>query len=210
MNTVLIIDHHPIVRESLKQHLTGAFPDCVVDEAADGNAALRKIWDGSYDLVILDLSIPGRDGLFILKKIKEIHPALPVIVLSMLPVDLYGPRVIRAGASAFIQKTESEEVLLEAVRKAAAGERYISPALAEKIIFNIGLNLDPPPFEKLTDEEFQILRLLVGGKPAKEIALEMSLSPDMVHKACSRIKKQLNLKTTTELIAYALKQGLLE
>ena len=207
--TVLCIDNHPIVRESIKILLSREFPSLAIETASDGNLAIKKIWSNPYDIVILDISLPGRDGLFVLKKVKEIRPKTPVIVFSALPEELYGPRVIRAGAAAFIQKTQPEEEFLKAMASVLEGGRYISRSLAEKIIFGLGLNGKKPSHEKLSDEEFHVIRLLADGHTSKDIAGELCLSENMVRKLRVRIKKKLNLKTTSELIGYAIRERII-
>ncbi|MCJ7680496.1 MAG: response regulator transcription factor, partial [Candidatus Aminicenantes bacterium] len=204
-----IVDDHPIVQESIKNLLAREFPGTAVDTTADGNLAIKIIWDRPYDIIILGISIPGRNGLFVLKKIKELHPETSVIVLSILPEELFGPRVIKAGAAAYVQKTQPEAELLKALKAVFEGGRYISHSLAEKIIFEMGVPGKRPAHDRLSDEEFHILRLLAEGRTSRNIAEEMCLSENMVRKLRSRIKKSLDLKTTSELIRYAIQEKII-
>ena len=207
---VLIVDDHLLVREGLAFLLKEACPGFCTEEAENGGEALKKIQRAHYDLVILDISMPGRDGLFVLKEIKKIRPRLPVIVLSVLAEELYGPRVLRAGASAYLSKCAEVETLVEAIQKVISGQRFISPSLAQTVVFDLGAAKEPPPHSRLTDEEFHVMRLIVDGKTGREIADEINLSQTPVAKMRRSIRDKLGLKTNAEIIGYAIRQGIVE
>lgn len=207
---VLIVDDHLIVREGLGFLLKESCPGFCIEEAENGGEALRKIRRERFDLVILDISMPGRDGLFVLKEIKRIRPRLPVIVLSVLAEELYGPRALKAGASAFLSKCAEVETLIEAVKKVISGQRFISSSLAQTIVFDLGAAKKPSPASKLTDEEFHVMRLIAEGKTGREIAADINLSQTPVAKMRRSIKTKLDLKTNAEIIGYAITHGIVE
>ena len=154
--------------------------------------------------------MPGRDGLNTICQLKNIKPDLPILVLSMLPEELYGPRVFTAGASGFLEKTRPSEELVQAVEKILKGERYMSSTLAEKLALSYVEEAEPAPHERLTDQEFQVMRLIALGKTTQNIAGEMSLSPNAVFKIGASIKKKMNMKSHSEIIRYAVKKGIVE
>lgn len=210
MIKLLIVDDHPLVRDGLKC-LLDDFPHPVsIDEASNGQEAMNKVWGKNYDMALLDISMPGRDGLDVLKQIKSIQPDLPILVLSMLPAELYGARVIKAGANGFLSKKKTAGELLEAIQKILSGERYISLSLAKKLAFSFENGIDDAAHEKLSDREFQVMRMITLGKTVREIADEMSLSKKTIFKTRLSIKKKMNMKNTTEIICYAVEQGLVE
>lgn len=210
MIRLLIVDDHPIVRDGLK-HLLTDFPSPVsADEARNGLEALHKVWENDYDLVLLDISMPGRDGLDVLKQIKSIKPELPVLVLSILPGELYELRALKAGASGYLEKSKSSGDLLCAVQKILKGERYISLSLARRLAFSFENTAEPPLHEKLSDREFQVMRMLALGKTVNEIAEEMCLSRKTIFKIRSSVKRKMNMKNNSEIICYAVEQGLVE
>lgn len=210
MIKLLIVDDHPIVRDGLKRLLDDSFHPILADEAGNGQEAINKVWKNDYDLVLLDISMPGRDGLDVLKQIKSIKPDLSILVLSILPEELFGLRVLKAGASGYLSKTKSAQELVEAIKKILSGERYISLSLAKKLAFSFENSTDSPAHKKLSDREFQVIRMIASGKPVKEIAEEMCLSKKTIFKTRLSIKKKMEMKNNTEIICYAIAQGLVE
>lgn len=210
MIKLLIVDDHPIVRDGLKHILEDSPLPISTDEASDGQEAIKRIWKNDYDMVLLDISMPGRDGLDVLRQIKSIKPDLSILILSMLPEELYGARTLRAGASGYLTKTKSHGELLKAIQKIISGKRYISVSLARKMAFSFENGIGTPAFERLSGREFQVMRMLALGKSIKEIADEMSLSEKAIFKTRSSVKQKMKMRNNTEIICYAVEQGLVE
>jgi DNA-binding NarL/FixJ family response regulator len=207
---VLIADDHAIVREGLKQILSEV-PDMVVaGEAADGQEALDRIRKDPWDIVLLDMSMPGKSGIELLKQIKSEYPKLPVLILSMHKEDQYAVRTLRAGASGYLTKESAPQLLVSAIRKVASGGRYISPSLAEKLLLDWSPNEDKPLHTLLSDREFQIFQMIVSGKSTSEIADELALSVKTVSTHKVRILQKMKMKNNTELVVYAMKYHLID
>jgi DNA-binding NarL/FixJ family response regulator len=208
---VLICDDHPIFREGLKKTLS-QHPDIrVVGEASSGAELLRQLAGIPCDVLVLDISLPDRSGLEVLEELRTAgSPPTPVVVLSMHSEQQYAVRAFRAGASAYIEKGSVPLELVNALRKAASGGLYISPAQAEQLALEVSGRGPVAARGQLSERELQVLRLLGTGQGIKEIAHRMSLSPSTVATYRSRILGKLKLKTTAELIHYALDQGLLD
>ena len=170
MIKIIIADDHPIVRAGMKQIIAEASDLKVADEASDGRKLLSKTREGNYDVVILDITMPHMDGLDVLKQLKIEKPKLPVIVLSMHPEDQYALRVLKAGASGYVTKAGAPDELINAIRKVYRGGKYVSPAIAEKLAFQLDANFKEMPHEALSDREYQVLCLLASGKTVTEMA----------------------------------------
>jgi two-component system invasion response regulator UvrY len=210
MIRILIADDHTIVREGLKQILR-LTPDLdVVDEASDGEEVVQKVGNRDYDLVLLDISLPGRSGLDILKQLKCIKPDLPILVLSMHPEEQYAIRSIRAGASGYLTKERASGELIKAIRQIASGRRYITSSLAERMAFQIELDTKKSLHESLSDREYQVLCMIASGKTVKEIAEVLSLSAKTISTHRTRILKKMDLKNNAQLTHYAIKHGLVD
>jgi len=210
MIRVLIADDHPIVRQGLQQIL-GDTPDIrVVGEATNGKEALDKVRVGAWDAVILDISMPDRNGLDVLKQLVSEMPGLPVLVLSMYSEDQFAMRVLKAGARGYLTKESAPDELVKAIRKVVSGGTYVSACLAEKLAFEIGGDSSKLPHETLSDREFQVLRLIAAGKSVKETAVELSLSAKTVSTYRARILAKMKLGTTAELIHYAIQNHLID
>jgi DNA-binding NarL/FixJ family response regulator len=210
MIKILIADDHAIVRRGLKQILAET-PDMVVaGEAHNGQELLEKARSDQWDVVVLDISMPGRGGLDILKQLKSERPKLPVLMLTIHPEDQYAVRVLRAGASGYLTKESAPDHLVEAIRKVARGGKYVSAHLAEKLVFNLESISEKPPHETLSDREFQVLRLIASGKTVKEIGEELSLSVKTISTYRSRILEKMKMKNNAELTHYAIQQKLVE
>jgi len=208
MIKVFFAEDHTIVREGLKQILADTKDIIVAGEAADGEEALARIREEDYDVVVMDISMPGKSGLEVLKELKEIRPGLPVLMLSMYPEDVYAVRSFRNGASGYLSKESTPTELIGAIRKVSAGSRYVSAALAEKLVLNLGDETGKPLHAKLSEREYQILCLIASGKTGKEIAAELSLSAKTVSTYRTRILEKMNLKNNAELTHYAIQNGL--
>ena len=207
---VLIADDHAIVREGLKQILSEVPDMDVAGEASDGVEAMGWLRKSKVDIVLLDMSMPGKSGIELLKQIKIEHPRLPVLILSMHKEDQYAIRTLRAGASGYLTKESAPELLVSAIRKVAAGGRYISPALAEKLLLDWVPDDDKPPHTLLSDREYEIFQMIISGKTTSEIASELSLSVKTVSTHKVRILQKMKLKNSTELVVYAMKYHLID
>ena len=210
MIKILIADDHPIVRKGLKEILS-EHPDMkVLGEAQNSHEVLNLIRKEHWDVVVLDITMPGRDGLDVLKELKKTRPKLPVLVLSIHPEEQYGVRALKAGASGYLQKESAPAELVTAVRKIARGGKYVTPSLAERLAVELVGPGDREPHEVLSDREYQVLTLLASGKGIKEIALELSLSAPTIATYRSRVMTKLRLGSTVDLVRYALEHKLVE
>jgi DNA-binding NarL/FixJ family response regulator len=207
---VLICDDHPIVRKGLKDILQQEGPAVTVGEAASVQDALDLGRKQQWDAVVLDITMPGRSGLELLKQLREERPNLPVLVLSVHPAEQYALRVLRAGASGYLTKESAPDELLTAVRRIVRGGRYISPSVGETLAADLGRPADELPHQSLSDREFEILRLVASGKRPSEIADELHLSVKTVSTYRARVLQKLNLRTTAQLMRYAIKHGLVD
>jgi two-component system, NarL family, invasion response regulator UvrY len=179
-------------------------------EAEDAQQVLAEVQNETWDLVILDISMPGRSGLDLLSDLQRTNPKLPVLVLSMHAEDQYGKRVLKAGASGYMNKESAPEELIKAIQKVLAGGRYVSPALAEKIALALHPDAGKPVHEALSSREFEILRMIASGKTVTQIAAELHLSATTVSTYRARILGKMNMATTAELIRYALQSHLVD
>lgn len=210
MIRILIADDHTIVREGLKQILAET-PDMIVaDEARNGQEVLNKVWKNEYDVVLLDISMPGRSGLDVLKQLKGERPKLPILILSMYSEEQYAMRALRAGASGYMTKESAPDELIEAIRKVSQGRKYVSPSLAEKLAISLEVGEEKPPHEMLSDREYQVMCMIASGKTIKEIAEEISLSVKTISTYRSRILEKLSLKTNAAITHYAVQNRLVE
>ncbi len=210
MIKILIADDHAIVRQGLQQIVKSSPDMSVVGEAVNGEDALSKIRTEDWDVLVLDISMPGRSGFDILRELKHERPNLPVLVLSMHSEDQFAVRTLKAGAAGYLTKESAPDELVQAIRKVVAGGKYISPSLAEKLAFDLENGSEKPPHETLSDREFQVMRMIASGKTVKEIAEELSLSVKTVSTYRARILEKMDLKTNAELIHYAVQNQLVE
>jgi DNA-binding NarL/FixJ family response regulator len=209
MIRILIVDDHVMFREGLKQILAKHRDMNIVGEVGNGTDALQSIRSDEYDVVVLDISMPGQSGWDILNEIKLEKPGLPVLILSMHPEDQYAIRMLKAGASGYISKESVPEELILAIRKVASGGKYVSPALAEKIAYALDSHADKLPHQLLSNREFQVMSMLASGKSLKEIAEELSLSEKTITTYRARILEKLNLRNNVELTHYVIENKLL-
>jgi two-component system, NarL family, invasion response regulator UvrY len=207
---ILLTDDHAVVRHGLKQILADEFRRATFGEARNAQEALNRVWKENWDVVVLDITMPGRSGLEVLREIKKSKPRLPVLVLSMHPEGQFAVRVLKRGASGYMTKESAPEELVGAIKKVLAGGRYISPSLAEKLANYVSDDAQQAPQEKLSDREFQVLRLIASGKIVSEIAKELSLSVKTISTYRSRILEKMGMKNNAELMHYAMQHQLVE
>ncbi|HXN24887.1 MAG TPA: response regulator transcription factor [Candidatus Dormibacteraeota bacterium] len=210
MMRVLIADDHAIFRLGLKDLLTDEFQKVTFAEAQNADEALEHIRKQNWEIAILDISMPGRSGLDILEEIKRIRPKLPVLLLSMHPEEQFARRALKSGAAGYLTKESVPEELKKAVRKALAGGRYVSTALAEKLAWDLDSRAETPIHDLLSDREFQVLRMVASGKTVKDIADELALSVKTVSTYRTRILEKTRMKNNAELIRYAVQSHLVE
>jgi DNA-binding NarL/FixJ family response regulator len=204
MIKILIADDHAIVRKGLKQILEEMPGKVASDEARNGQEVLQKIWDDNYDMVLLDISMPGSSGLDILKQLKSERPDLKILVLSMHPEEQYAIRALKAGASGYLTKESTPHELVKAIRKISAGKKYVSASLAETIASHLDVMSEKPLHEILSDREFEVMRKIASGKTVKEIAGELSLSVKTISTYRARILEKMKMKNNAQLTYYAI------
>ena len=209
MVRVLIADDHAVVREGLKRIVAQNADMTVVGEAGTGHEVLGFVRARECDLVLLDLSMPGKDGLETLKELKLVRPELPVLVLSVYPEDQYAVRLLRAGASGYLTKDSAPEELVAAIRKVSRHGRYVSASLAERLASLIESPDDRAPHERLSDREYRVMVLMASGKTATQVADDLCLSVKTVSTYRARALRKLGMKTNAEFAFYAMRQGLL-
>lgn len=207
---ILIADDHAVVRRGLRETLNEAFPRVTFGEAKTAQEALENVERQNWDVVILDISMPGKSGLDILDDMHRLRPSLPILLLSIHPEGQYARRALRSGAAGYLTKESVPEELKQAVRRVQAGGRYISATLAEQLASDLRGSPDLPMHELLSDREFQVLRMLAAGKTVKHIADEIALSVKTVSTYRARILVKTGMKTTAELIRYAIEAGLVD
>ncbi|OGU35125.1 MAG: DNA-binding response regulator [Ignavibacteria bacterium GWB2_35_6b] len=210
MIKVLIADDHPVVREGLKQIISKANDMNVAAEALDCSEVIEFVKREDWDVVVMDLNMPGKDGLELLKDLKNIKPELPILILSVFPEEQIGVRTFKLGASGYMNKETAPKELVNAIRKIYNGGKYISEALAEKLVAGLEDGSDKNIHDLLSDREFQVLRLIASGKDVDEIADELFISVKTVRTYRDRILEKLKLKNNVEIAHYALKNKLLE
>lgn len=210
MIKILIADDHAIVREGLKQILSDTGDLIIAGEATNGQEVLELIRHEEWDLIILDLAMPGRDGLYTLKEVKREKSKIPILVLSIYPEEQYAVRALKAGAAGYLTKESAPEELIAAIRKVSQGGKYISASLAEKLAFDLEVDTEKPLHERLSDREYQVMLKIASGKTVKEIADEMSFSIKTISTYRVRALSKMGLKNNAAFTYYALKNGLVE
>jgi len=209
MIRILIADDHSIVRRGLKEILLEEFHDAQITEVNDGAELLHHARIAAFDIIISDLTMPGRNGLEALKQLKEEYPSMPVLILSMHPEDQYAMRALRAGAAGYLTKESASEELINAVKKILSGRRYISSAVAEKLAEQLDADHSKELHEALSDREFHVLKLIASGKTVSEIAEILSLSVTTVSTYRARILLKMNQRTNAALTHYAIENKLI-
>ena len=210
MLRILIADDHPVVRQGLRQTIAETSDMVVVDEAGNGWEVLSKVRASSYDVVLLDISMPGRSGLDILKELKDERPGLPVLILSIHPEEQYALRAFKAGASGYLTKESAPDELVAAIRKISTGGKYISSSLAEILASELGTSNEELSHETLSNREYQVMRMIALGKTVTETAEELSLSVKTVSTYRSRILEKMKMKNNAEITYYAVKNRLVD
>jgi DNA-binding NarL/FixJ family response regulator len=208
MIQVLIADDHAVVRRGIKQILAETEDIVVAGEATNGREVLEKINEKNWDVLVLDITMPGRSGLDILKDVREMNPRLPVLVLSMHSEEQFATRMLRSGAAGYVNKESAAEDLVKAVRKVQTGGKYISPAQAERMVTELTTDLNKPAHELLSDREYEIMCHIASGKTPTQIARELSLSVKTISTYRSRLLDKLHMNTSAEITHYAIKNGL--
>lgn len=206
---ILIADDHVVVREGLKQILMALPTVTQIEDAADGLEVLDKVSNNDYDVIVLDISMPGKSGLEVLKEIKILKPQIPVLMLSIYPEGQYAVRVLKAGAAGYLTKESAAEEVVEAVEKVYNGHKYITPSLAEKLADGYLFDSDKPPHEKLSDREFEVFKKIAAGMAIKNIAEELFISVKTVSTYKARIYEKMNMSSNAELTQYAINYGLI-
>lgn len=212
MIEIVIADDHPLVREGLKKVVEQSTIDIkVVAEASDANELMEILRNITPSIVILDISMPGKSGLDVLKDLKEFYPDLPVMILSIHPEDRFAIRALKAGAAGYLNKTSISEQMITAIRKIVVQrKKYISQDVAEQLASRIDLDYEQPLHELLSDREYQIMCMIASGKKVNDIAEELSLSIQTVHTYRSRIKEKMGLDSNVEFTRYAMRQNLID
>lgn len=210
MIRVLIADDHTIMREGLKQLLLSTGDLDVVGEARDGHEVLQQVRALDFDVLLLDMSMPGKSGMDLIKQVKTERPKLRVLVLSMHQEHQYAVRAIKAGASGYLTKESASSLLVSAIRKVAGGGAFISPEVAEQLALSAMPHAEGPLHASLSDREYQVFRLLVSGRTVTDIAAQLNLSDKTVSTHKARLMEKLNVSNQTELIHYAIKHQLID
>ena len=210
MLRILIADDHEVVRKGLGKVLMESLQPVKVDEARNGQEAVSKVLKSDYDLVVLDLKMPGKSGLDVLKEIKQHRPKLPVLILSMHPEEQFAIRAIRAGAAGYLTKESAGDELVLAIRKAIKGERYISASLAQLLAGELDSDLEKPLHEVLSDREYQVMLMIASGKPVGAIAEELRLSVKTISSYRTNILLKTKMKNNAEITHYAIKNQLVD
>jgi DNA-binding NarL/FixJ family response regulator len=207
---ILIADDHAVFRHGLKDILTNHFPEVTIGEAETGRGTVEQVRKVGWNIVVLDVTMPGQNGVDVLREIKQIRPALPVLMLSMHPEEQFAMRVLQAGAAGYITKIKAPLEIVEAIKKVLADGKYISPTLTKRLMEQLKPGAKKLPHDRLSNREYQVMCLTTSGKSLKEIADELSISIQTVGTHRARILKKMGLHTSAELIRYALENDLID
>jgi DNA-binding NarL/FixJ family response regulator len=210
MTRILLVDDHPVVRQGIKQVLAGAFHPALVGEAANAEEGLTEIRSTDWDVMVLDLTLPGLSGLDLLKDLRRERPTLPVLVLSMHPADQFARRAMNAGASGYLTKDSAPTELVKAVGEVMAGRRYLNSAVLDELVTHQTAEQRHRPHELLSDREYQVLRMIASGLTVSQVAARLSLSVKTVSTYRARVLEKMNMKTTAELMHYGIQNGLVD
>ncbi len=210
MKKILIADDHKILRDGLKRILSDSHDFVVTGEAGSSREVLKKMRKESYDVLLLDISMPGISGMDIIKDVKSERPECAVLILSTFPEEQYAMRALRAGASGYLTKESATDSLIEAIKKVSTGRRYVSSSLAERLAFDFTRDSKSIGHERLSDREYQVMCMIASGKPVSKIADELSLSVKTISTNRARLLKKMNMKNNAEVTHYAIKTGLVE
>ena len=210
MIRILIADDHMIIREGMRQIVSDTSDIVIADEAGTGHEVLNKALTNDYDVVVLDITMPGVSGLDVMKQIKRQKPKLPILVLSVHPEEQYALRVLKAGASGYLTKESASDELIAAIRKVSSGKKYITFSLAEKLAVGLETDTEKPLHGYLSDREYQVLCMIASGKKIAEIAEKLFLSKNTIRTYRSRILEKMNMKSNNEMTAYAIRHKLID
>ena len=210
MINVFIADDHALIREGIKKLLSPFSDIKLVGETADPFEIIELIKKNNCDILILDLSMPGKNGLDLIKEIKTLYPEIKILVMTMMPEDQFAKRTLKIGASGYLTKESAPEELITAIRKIASGRKYISETLAEKLAQDLDETAEKPLQDLLSDREFQVMKMMAAGKSQTEIAGELSIGVSTINTYRSRILEKLNLKSNAELIRFAYQNNLIK
>ncbi len=209
MINILVADDHAVVRQGVKQILADVSDMAVKDESQNGSETLEKVLQNDYDVVLLDISMPGRSGLEVLEDIKNQRPKLAVLILSMHPEEQYAVRALRAGASGYLTKASAPHELIGAIRKVAGGGKYVTSSLAEKLADEMEIDTEKLPHERLSNREHQVMLMLAGGKSVSDLADELCLSVKTISTYRTRVMSKMGMKKNAELTLYAVHNKLI-
>jgi len=209
MIRILIADDHAIVRKGLKQIIIDEFPSATVIEVSDVESLVMQVIKENWDVIICDISMPGRSGVDALEQIKQIKPEIPVLMMSMHPEDQYALRVLKSGASGYLNKSTVHEELIKAIHTVRIGRKYITSSIAERLAGTLNTPVGKQPHETLSNREFEILKMIASGKSISDIARQLSLSATTVSTYRSRILEKMSMKSNADITRYALENGLI-
>lgn len=209
MIRILIADDHAIVRRGLRQIILDEYPSAEIGEVGDVESLVAQVVKSEWDVVICDISMPGRSGIEALQQVKEIKPRLPVLIMSMHPEDQYALRVLKAGASGYLNKDSVHDELIKAIQTVKLGRKFITPSIAEKLAGALNLPANAALHEQLSNREFDVLLMLAAGKSISEIATRLSLSATTISTYRARILEKMKMRTNAELTRYAIEKGLI-
>jgi two-component system, NarL family, invasion response regulator UvrY len=210
MTRILLVDDHPIVRQGIKQVLSGAFDPADIGEAANAEEGMSEVRTNDWDVMVLDISLPRASGLDMLKEVRRERPALPVLVLSMHPPDQFARRAMSAGASGYLTKDSPPAELVKALGELMAGRRYLNPAVLDELVAHLQPEGSQRPHEMLSDREYQVLRMIASGLTVSNVAARLSLSVKTVSTYRARVLEKMNMHTTAELMHYGIQQNLVD
>lgn len=210
MVNILVVDDHPLVRMGIAQVLADELPRASIDQASDAPETMKAVWEKPLNLVLLDLSLRGRSGLDLLKEIKNARPKLPVLILSSYPEEQFATRALRAGAAGYLNKDTHPEMLIQAVRRALAGGKFVTPETAERLATELTADTSKPLHEQLSDREYDILLRIASGQSVSEIASTLTLSVKTVSTYRTRLLLKMRKQNNAELTHYAIHNKLVE
>ncbi|HTL00951.1 MAG TPA: response regulator transcription factor [Vicinamibacterales bacterium] len=210
MTRILLVDDHPVVRQGIKQVLADAFHPALMGEASNAEEGMAEIKSTEWDVLVLDLSLPGTSGLDLLKDLRRERPTLPVLVLSMYSPDQFARRAMNAGASGYLTKDSDPNELIKAVGEVIAGRRYLNPAVIGEMVSPLQQESGQRPHEALSDREYQVLRMIASGLTVSQVATRLTLSVKTVSTYRARVLEKMNMKTTAELMHYGIQHGLID
>jgi len=210
MTRILLVDDHPIVRQGIRQVLSSAFEKSEVGEAANAEQGLNEVRETDWDVMVLDISLPGESGLDLLKDLKREKPHLPILVLSIHPPEQFARRAINAGALGYLTKDSAPTELVKAVSEVIAGRLYVTPAIMDQIASSAAFDSQRHPHEGLSDREYQVLRMIASGLTVTQVAARLHLSVKTISTYRARVLEKMKMKTTAELMHYGIQHGLID